>query len=82
MKNAYKSGAGIIIGYNGNPNLSDDIFDISQSPSPVFGIYNYRNIYPEIYQNFIKYPICLSQITCMVSYHEFQESYIPQEYDV
>ena len=82
MKNAYKSGAGIIIGYNGNPNLPDDIFDISQSPSAIFGIYNYRNIYPEIYQNFIKYPICLYSITCMASYHEFQESYIPQEYDV
>ena len=81
MKNAYKSGAGIIIGYNGNPNLSDDIFDISQSPSAFFCIENYRNIYPEIYQNFVKYGIGLYSLTYMASYHEFQESHIPQEYD-
>ena len=82
MKNAYKSGAGIIIGYNGNPNLPDDIFDISQSPSPTFGINNYRDIYPEIFNNTGKYGMGLLSITCMASYHEFQESYIPQEYDV
>ena len=82
MKNAYKSGAGIIIGYNGNPNLPDDIFDISQSPSPTFGINNYREIYPEIFNNTGKYGMGLLSITCMASYHEFQESYIPQEYDV
>ena len=82
MKNAYKGGAGIIIGYNGNPNLSDDIYDISQSPSTTFGVGNYKNIYPEIYNNTVKYLMGLQSITCMASYHEFQESHIPQEYDV
>ena len=82
MKNAYKSGAGIIIGYNGNPNLPDDISDISQSPSATFGINNYKNIYPEIYNNTVKYLMGLLSITCIASYHEFQESRIPQEYDV
>ena len=81
MKNAYKSGAGIIIGYNGNPNLSDDIFDISQSPTAVGGINFYKNIYSEIYNNCINYPICLYGISCMATFHEFQESHIPQEYD-
>ena len=82
MKNAYKSGAGIIIGYNGNPTLPDDIYDISQSPSPVYGIQYYKDIYPEIYNNTIKYLMGLLTITCMTSNHEFQESHIPQEYDV
>ena len=48
LKNVYKSGAGIIIGYDGNPNLPDDIFDISQSPSATFGFSSYEKIYPEI----------------------------------
>ena len=82
MKNAYKSGAGIIIGYNGNPTLPDNIFDISQSPSAVFGINNYINIYPEIYAKTARDLIGLSGITCIASFHEFQESHIPQEYDV
>ena len=82
MKNAYKSGAGIIIGYNGNPTLPDDIYDISQSPSALYGIQNYKDIYPEIYNNTVKYLMGLSTITCMVTYHEFQESHIPQEYDI
>jgi len=82
MKNAYKSGAGIIIGYNGNPNLPEDIYDISQSPSAVLGVGNYKDIYPELYNNTVKYLIGLSSLTCIASYHEFQESHIPQEYDV
>ena len=82
MKNAYKSGAGIIVGYNGNPTLPDDIYDISQSPSPVFGVNNYYTIYPEIVNNTAKYGFGLLSLTCMASYHEFQESHIPQEYDV
>ena len=82
LKNVYKSGAGIIIGYDGNPNLPDDIFDISQSPSATFGFNSYEKIYPEIYNNTIKYLMGLATITCMASYHEFQESHIPQEYDV
>ena len=82
MKNAYKSGAAIIIGYNGNPNLPDDIFDISQSASGVFGMNSYKDIYPEIYNNIVKYKMGLNSITCIASYHEFQESHIPQEYDV
>jgi len=82
MKNAYKGGAGIIIGYNGNPNLSDDIYDISQSPSTTFGVGNYKNIYPEIYNNTVKYLMGLQSITCMASYHEFQESHTPLEYEV
>ena len=82
MKNAYKSGAGIIIGYNGNPNLPDDIFDLSQSPSPVYGIEEFQNIYPEIANKILKNLIGLKTITCMTTFHEFQESHIPQEYDV
>ena len=82
MKNAYKSGAGIIIGYNGNPNLPDDIFDISQSPSAFLGVGNYRYIYPEIFGKIEKDLIGLMGLTCIASYHEFQESHIPQEYDV
>ena len=82
MKNAYKSGAGIIVGYNGNPNLPDELFDLSQSPSAVFGFGNFKYIYPEIYENTVKYLIGLQSITCIASYHEFQESHIPQEYDV
>ena len=82
MKNAYKSGAGIIVGYNGNPNLPDELFDLSQSPSAVFGFMNFKDIYPEIYENTVKYLIGLQSITCIASYHEFQESHIPQEYDV
>ena len=80
MKNAYKTGAGIIVGYNGNPTLPDDIFDISQSSSPLFGLDNYYTIYPEIVDNTAKYGFGLVSIICMASYHEFQESHIPQEY--
>ena len=82
MKNAYKSGAGIIIGYNGNPNLPDDTFDISQSPSAVLSVGGYKDIYPEIYEKTVEYLIGLQGITCIATYHEFQESHIPQEYDV
>ena len=82
MKNVYKSGAGIVVGYNGNPNLPNEIADISQSPSAVFGVGNYKDIYPEIFNNIVKYKIGLAGLTCIASYHEFQESYTPQEYDV
>lgn len=81
MKNVYKSGAGIVIGYNGNPYLSD-IYDISQSPTAVMGASWYQKIYPEIVEKIIEYKIGLLSLTCIPSYHEFQESHIPQEYDV
>lgn len=81
MKNIYKSGAGIIIGYNGNPILSD-VFDISQSPTAVMGKESYQYIYPEIINKMFEYKIGLNGLTCIPSYHEFQESHIPQEYDV
>ena len=82
MKNVYKSGAGIVIGYNGNPCLPENVFDISQSPSAVLGIERYKNIFPEILEKTIEYKIGLASLTCISSYHEFQESHIPQEYDV
>ena len=82
LKNVYKSGAGIIIGCNGNPNLPDDIFDISQYASAILGIMYYEDIYPEIYEKTYKDLIGIYGITCMATYHEFQESHIPQEYDV
>ena len=81
MKNVYKSGAGIVIGYNGNPNLPDNIFDISQSPSGVMGLNGYKNVYPENYEIISKYGIGLSSMTCIATFHEFQESHIPEEYD-
>ena len=82
MKNAYKSAAGIIIGYNGNPTLPDNIFDISQSPSAIISLEYYKNIYPEIYEKTVRDLIGLTGITCIASFHEFQESHIPQEYDI
>ena len=82
MKYVYKSGAGIVIGFNGNPKLPDNIFDISQSPSAVSGVENYVNIYPEIYKKSVEYLIGIGSITCIASYHDFQESHTPQEYDV
>ena len=82
LKNIYKSGAGIVTGYNGNPNLPDEIFDISQSASAPLILGGYREIYPEIYQNTIYYLIGLFSLTCFATYHEYQDSYIPQEYDV
>ena len=68
LKNVYKSGGGIIIGYNGNPN-SDEIFDISQIASGQLGIGGYKDIYPEIYNNTVKYLIGLSSLTCIAIYH-------------
>ena len=82
LKNIYKSGAGIIVGFNGNPSLSDDIFDISTSPSAIFGINNYQNIYPDEINNIALSGIGLLTLTCIATFHEFQESHIPQEYDV
>ena len=82
LKNAYKSGAGILVGYNINPNFPNDTFDLGQHSSAFMGIHHYEHIYPEIYNNTYKYLIGLNGITCMASYHEFQESHIPQEYDV
>ena len=82
LKNIYKSGAGIVTGYNGNPNLPDNIFDISQSASAALIIRGYKEIYPEIYENTVNYLIGLLSLTCIATYHEYQDSYIPQEYDV
>ena len=82
MKNVYKSGAAIVIGYNGNPNLPDDIFDISQSPSGVMNLNGYKNVYPENYEIISKYGIGLASMTCIATFHEFQESHVPEEYDV
>ena len=62
MKNVYKSGAGIVIGYNGNPNLPYDIFDISQSPTAVLGAGGYIDIYPEIVEKIIEYKIGLASL--------------------
>ena len=82
LQNFYKSGAGITIAYNGNPILPDDIFDLGQHSSAVAGLEAFKNIYPEIYEKTKNYSIGLATITCMATYHEFQESHIPQEYDV
>ena len=82
LKNIYKSGAGIIIGYNSYPYLSNDIFDISQSPSLVLNVNGYKDIYPEIAKKTGQYGIGLYSLTCMATYHEYQESHTPQEYDV
>ena len=82
MKNAYKSGAGIIVGYNRNPNIPEDSFDISQSPSGVTSFRTFKYIYPEIYENITKYLIGLETITCIATFHEFQESHKPEEYDI
>ena len=81
LKNIYKSGAGIIVGFNGNPHLHE-IFDISQSPTAVLGVEEYQDVYPEIAKKTIEYKIGLSSLSCIPTYHEFQESHIPQEYDV
>ena len=82
MKYIYKSGAGIVIGFNDNPKLPDNIFDISKSLSAISGVDNYKTIYPEIYRKSVEYLIGIESITCIASYHDFQESHIPQEYDV
>ena len=48
-----KSGGAIIASYLGNPNRKDKIFDISQSPSPVF-THNLLKIFsPENYNNLL-----------------------------
>ena len=48
-----KSGGAIIASYLGNPNRKDKIFDISQSPSPVF-THNLLKIFsPEHYNNLL-----------------------------
>ena len=62
LKNIYKSGAGIIVGFNGNPHLHE-IFDISQSPTAVLGVEEYQDVYPEIAKKTIEYKIGLSSLS-------------------
>ena len=40
VKAVQNEGAAITVGFNGNPNLSDDIFDSSQSPGPIANFAN------------------------------------------
>ena len=82
VKNIYKSGAGIVTGYNGNPNLPDDAFDISQAASFFMLIRGFKDMYPETYNNIINYRIGLLSITYISTYHDYQESHRPQEFDV
>ena len=82
LKNIYKAGIGITVGFNGNPEISDDLFDISTSASAVLGMNGYYYLYPDEVLKMAEYKIGINSLTCIASYHDYQESHIPQEYDI
>lgn len=44
IKGFQNTGGAIIVGYNGNPKLSDDLFDASQSPTNVITFFTKYSI--------------------------------------
>ena len=78
IKGFQKTGGAIIVGFNGNPKLSDDLFDASQSPTNVL---EFNNI---IYkQNLKKLGFVIGGISASESFGEnyMEKNSIPLEYD-
>ena len=78
------NGGGIIVQYLGNPNKDDEIFDISQSPSPVFSS-NILQIFSEDnYNNLLNDYECELQMPGIQTFYSKNNNNnnIPLEYEV
>ena len=78
IKSFQKTGGAIIVGFNGNPTLSIDLFDASQSPT------NVMNFQQSIeYQNLIQLGFNIAGISASESfwYNYKNKNAIPLEYD-
>ena len=82
MKYLKENGGGIITQYLGNSNKKNEIFDISQSPSPVFSSKLIQLFSNENYNKLLQENECELQIPGIQSYYNSTLSKIPLEYEV
>jgi hypothetical protein len=78
IKGFQKTGGAITVGFNGNPQLSDDLFDASQSPT---NIQDFKeSVY---YQNLIELGFYVNNISASESFGDnyMEKNSIPLEYD-
>ena len=78
IKGFQKTGGAITVGFNGNPQLSDDLFDASQSPT---NIQEFKeSVY---YQNLIELGFYVNSISASESFGDnyMEKNSIPLEYD-
>ena len=78
IKGFQKTGGAITVGFNGNPQLSDDLFDASQSPT---NIQDFKeSVY---YQNLIELGFYVNSISASESFGDnyMEKNSIPLEYD-
>ena len=78
IKGFQKTGGAITVGFNGNPQLSDDLFDASQSPT---NIQDFKeSVY---YQNLIELGFYVKSISASESFGDnyMEKNSIPLEYD-
>ena len=77
------SGSGMMIGYNGNPRLSESNFDSGNSPTVVTSTEGFALISPEIYNELNKTGIGLGTLSIIPLYYNLDEDKInvPGEFD-
>ena len=77
IKGFQYTGGAIVVGYNGNPKLSEELFDGSQSPASVTSF-----DFSDEYKNLDKLGIVVSGITFAETYDDYyiQDNPIPREY--
>ena len=76
------NGGGIIVQYLGNPKKEDEIFDISQSPSPVFSSNLLKIFSEDNYNKLLNNHECELQMPGIQTFYNKNNSNIPLEYEV
>ena len=81
IKYLKQSGGGIIVRYLGNP-YSEDVFDISQSPSPVFTSNIIKIFSKENYKELLEEYECELQLPGIQTFYDDNNESIPLEYSI
>ena len=81
LKYLKENGGGIIVQYLGNPKKSDEKFDISQSPSPVFTSKIIELFSTENYKKLLEENECELQMPGIQSFYNSTDSKTPLEYE-
>ena len=81
IKYLKENGGGIITSYLGNPNKPNEIFDISQSPSPVFTS-SIIQIFSDHYNTLLSENECELQFPGIQTFYNSSNVNIPLEYEI
>lgn len=82
LKYLKENGGGIITQYLGNPKKSDENFDISQSPTPVFSSSILKTFSPEHYSKLLDEKECELQLSGIQTFYNSIDINVPLEYQI